>query len=415
MEKMLTRRLIAAFLASFGICAPLQAQEERSEPVIQLCTEFSGSGNLLQASVSAHRLNIRIGRPDGRTVELAKDLGDSVPVSNERGGAPIPGSPPIRCQLAASPSSKSAALAMLVKDGTLIALLDLTASKITHLIGVPAAFPIQFDLHPIGYVKDSETLALSQAHYLPTGEPEIKTLLINVDGRISPVPHSVLGPQDAEVTYSSFDFRDARVWFLCPAYSARLDRQPRCTLRSVSLLEADGPTRDIPPPPDDRVVGSGQPNLGFPSSNLAVILAERRFWLYNFADRSFHQLNLPETPHHIRWFEFPGVPKFTSDERFAALPVNMYHFPLFVEGQVPHGTKLLIVELRSLQIVETIQPVDKAELVDFAVHCDGKILTVVGNWAGKWHNFQFPTGESTEERTFQDRRSTTPQHNLRLK
>ena len=72
----------------------------------------------------------------------------------------------------------------------------------------------------------------------------------------------------------------------------------------------------------------------------------------------------------------------------------MYHFPLFVEGQVPHGTKLLIVELRSLRIVATIQPIDKAGLVDFPVHSDGKILTVVGNWGGKWRDFQFAIGGS---------------------
>lgn len=391
---MVTRLLIAAILASFGICAPLQAQEPRPEPVIQLCSEFSGSGNLLQASVSAHNLNIAVRHPDGHTVELTKELGDSVPVSNGWRGTPKPGSPLIRCQLAVSPSSKNGAVAILVKDGTVVALLDLTASKITYRLRVPDAFPIQFDVHPIGYIQGSETLALSQAHYRATGEPEIKTVLIDVDGKISPVAHSVLGPQYAEVTYSSFDFRHARVWFLCPPYSARLDRQPRCTLTSLSLLEADAPARDIPPPPDDRVVGSGQPNLGFPSPNLAVILAEKRFWLYNFVDRSFRQLNLPETPHHIRWFEFPGDPKFTSDQRFAALPVYMYHFPFFVEGQVPHGTKLLIVELRSLRIVETIQPIDKAGLVDFAVHSDGKSLTVVGNWDGKWRVFQFSTGES---------------------
>lgn len=389
----MTRLLVVAFLAIFAKCVPLEAQQLPPDPAIQLCSEFSGSGNLLVSSISAHHLKVTIRRPDGQTVELTKELGNSVPVSNPWGGTPKASSPPIACQLATSQSSKNAAIAVLVKDGTLVALLDPTASKVTHVLQVPAAFPIQFDLRPIGYINDSETLVLSQAHYLPTGEPEIKTLLINPDGTINPVAHSVLGARYTEVTNSSFNIRDARVWFLCPAYSGRIDRQPRCTLRSASLVEQDAPTRDIPPPPDDRVIGSGQPNLGFPSRDEAVVLAERRFWLYNFVTRSFRQLNLPETPHHIRWFEFPGDPKFTPDGTLAALPVNMYHLPLFVEGQVPHGTKLLIIDLRSWRIIETIQPIDKAGLVDFALHNDEKSLTVVGNWAGQWRDFHVSTAE----------------------
>jgi hypothetical protein len=275
-----------------------------------------------------------------------------------------------------------------------VELLDLTVGKITHIVRIPTAFRIQSPLHPIGFIRDSEILALSQAHYLPNGEPEISTQLINADGSITPVAHNVTGAQWTEVSPSTFDFGDARIWFLCPAYSARIDRQPRCTLTSASLLDPDAPPREIPPPPDDRVIGSGQPNLGFPTPQFAVVLAERRFWLYSFVDHSFSQLNLPETPHHMRWFEFPSTPKFSSDGMYAAVPVQMYHLPLFKEGQVPHGTKLLIIELRSLRIVQTIQPTDKRELVDFALRHDGNALTLIANWGKEWQEFRLPLSDS---------------------
>jgi hypothetical protein len=51
---------------------------------------------------------------------------------------------------------------------------------------------------------------------------------------------------------------------------------------------------------------------------------------------------------YIRWFEFPSQPKFSSDGRFGAVPVHMFHYPLFHEGQVPHGTKVVIVALPTL-------------------------------------------------------------------
>jgi hypothetical protein len=138
------------------------------------------------------------------------------------------------------------------------------------------------------------------------------------------------------------------------------------------------------------VIGSGQPNLGFPSSDVAILLAEKRFWLYNFADRSFRQLNLPETPHHIRWFEFPGQPAFSSDGRFAAVPVYMFHYPLFQEGQVPHGTKVVIIELSTLHILATIQPTGKQNIADLSLHIDGSSLTLVANWGKEWRSFNIP-------------------------
>lgn len=379
-----------------GACGLASAKGDfRGQPIIQLCTEYSGSGDLLKTSVSAHTFSTSIVRPDGQVIELAGELGDSTPASNHWGDLPNlslpPNSTPISCQLAVSKSSKIAALAIPIQGGgTLVELLDLTIGKFTHIVRIPAAFPIQFPLHPIGFIKDSDTLAISQAHYLPNGEPEISTQLINADGSITPVAHNVTGAQWTEVSYSTFDFGDARVWFLCPVYSARIDRQPRCTLTSASLLDPDAPPREIPPPPDDRVIGSGQPNLGFRTPELAVMLAERRLWLYSFVDHSFRQLNLPETPHHIRWFEFPGPPKFSSDGMYAAVPVEMYHLPLFEEGQVPHGTKLLIMELRSLRIVQTIQPTGKRALVDFALRHDGNTVTLIANWGKEWQELRFP-------------------------
>jgi hypothetical protein len=146
----------------------------------------------------------------------------------------------------------------------------------------------------------------------------------------------------------------------------------------------------MPPPPNDRVIGSGQPNLGFPSSDLAVLLAQDRLWLYSFSARSFRQMTLPETPHHIRWAEFPGQPKFSSDGRFAAVPVYMFHYPLFVEGQVPHGTKIVVVDMTTLQILQTIQPRKQESIVDFALHNDGANLTLVANWGKGWKISKIP-------------------------
>jgi hypothetical protein len=138
------------------------------------------------------------------------------------------------------------------------------------------------------------------------------------------------------------------------------------------------------------MIGAGQPHLGFPSSDVALLLAQGRIWLYHFADSSFRQTDIPETPHHIRWAEFPGGPKFSSDGGFAAVPVNMYHYPLFQEGQVPHGTKIVIVELPTLHIVDTIQPTDEHNLIDFALHDDGSGLTLQANWGKDWRSFHIP-------------------------
>lgn len=377
-------------LVSFTILCPASARQDApsGEPLLQLCSEYSPSGDLLEAAVSPHLLEISITRPTGQVVKLTDQLPDGAfPAVPARSVSP--------CQFAVSASSAGAALAVSTASGILVELLDLTAGKLTHSVRVPPRFPVQFALHPIGFIDDSQQLAVSQAHYLPSGEPEISTEIVGADGSVGSVPRDAIGPQYAKVSPSSFDFREDRVWFLCPLYSARNDRQPRCTLISASLSGASVPPREIPPPPDDRVYGSSQPSLGFPSPNIAVVLAANRFWVYNFLDRSFHQLNLPETPHYVRWFELPGQPKFSSDGCFAAVPVYMYHYPLFVEGQVSHGTKLVVVEMATLRILETFQPVDKHDMVDFALHSDGKNLKVVANWGHGWRDFQIPVSQAS--------------------
>jgi hypothetical protein len=78
------------------------------------------------------------------------------------------------------------------------------------------------------------------------------------------------------------------------------------------------------------------------------VLATDKAWVYDLSNRLFRQMNLPETPQHIRWSEWPGQPKFTSDGRFAAVPVYLFHAPLFEEGQVSHGMKLLIIDMAKL-------------------------------------------------------------------
>jgi hypothetical protein len=353
------------------------------EPVVALCTEYSDAGDLLRASVSAHAFVLSIARPSGQMVELSGSIPESATT-------PMPVRLVFPCQIAISPSSDHAALAIPTSSGLFLQLLDLSTGQLGRTVQVPPKYPVQFSWHAVGFLNGSEQLAVSQAHYLPTGEPEVSTQLVGADGAMIPDAHSVTGPTYSEVSVSTLDFRGDRVWFLCPAYSARIDRQPRCTLKSAPLREAASAALEIPPPPDDRVIGSGQPNLGFPSSDVAVVLAQDRFWLYSFSTRSFRQMDLPETPHHIRWSEFPGQPKFSADGRFAAVPVFMFHAPLFEEGQVSHGTKIVVVDMATLQILQTIQPDKQETIVDFALHNDGMNLTLVANWGRDWKISKVP-------------------------
>jgi hypothetical protein len=357
-------------------CARMHAQEGvRSEPVIQLCSEYSDAGDLITASVSAHKFSISISRPSRDIVELNGSIQDVTSVSK-------PTRLIVPCQIAISTSSDRAALAIQTGSGVFLQLFDLSTGELAQIVRLPQKFPIEFSWHRVGFINGQ--LAVSHIHYLPTGEPEVSTQLVGADGSITLAAQSVLGPTYTEVLASSFDFRGGRVWFLCPMYSARIDRQPRCTLTSAPLRKATSTPLEIPSPPNDRVIGSGQPNLGFPSSDLAILLAQDRLWLYRFSARSFLQITLPETPHHIRWAEFPGQPKFSSDGRFAAVPVYMFHYPLFEEGQVPHGTKIVIVDLATLQIRQTIQPNKQEGIVDFALHNDGANLTLAANWGNDW-------------------------------
>jgi hypothetical protein len=208
------------------------------EPVIQLCSNYSEAGDLLKASVSAHAFSISIARPSGQMVELNGSIPDIASTSAPAGQI-------VPCQIAISGSLNRAALAIQTASGFFLQLFDLSTGQLAQTARVPPKFPIQFSLHPIGFINDSGQLAVSQAHYLPSGEPEVSTQLVDADGSITPAAASVLGPKYAEVLGSSFDFRGGRVWFLCPAYSARIDRQPRCTLTSASLREAASASLEI--------------------------------------------------------------------------------------------------------------------------------------------------------------------------
>ncbi len=354
-----------------------------AEPVLQLCVNYSKAGDLLKATVSAHAFNMSIARPSGQIIELNRSIPDIASAALHQHST-------VPCQIAISGTSSNAALAISTPDGLLVQLVDLSAGLLTQLVKIPPKFPIQFSMHPLGFVSDSSQLAVSQAHYLPSGEPEVSTQLVNSDGSIAPGAHSVLGPKYSEISGSSFDFGAGRVWFLCGVYSARVDRQPRCTLTSASLSSVDLLSLQIPPPPDDRVVGSGQPELGFPSSDLAILLAQDRLWLYSFSARTFRQMNIPETPHYVRWGEFPGRPRFSSDGRFAAIPVYMFHYPFFQEGEVSHGTKIVVVDTATLQILQPIQPNKEESLIDLALHNNGADLKLVANWGKDWKAFQIP-------------------------
>jgi hypothetical protein len=373
---------------TFGIALnaehAVHAQANAPTPLIlQHCIEYSSVGDLLKATVSEQSFSISIVRWSGQTAELT----GKAPVAITR--------PQVRsfimpCQLAVSNSASQAALAIVTDNGISLQLIDLARGVLTQSVLVPKEFQIQFSIHPVGYSGDTDQLEVSQAHYLPTGEPEIATKLVSPDGTVT-ATHKAFGARYTEIYGSSFDFRNSLVWFLCPVYSARSDRQPPCTLTSASLSSSGSVTPMIPPRPGDaHVIGNGQPNLGFPSSHEVVVLATDSLWVYDLSKRSFRQMSLPETPQHIRWFESPGQPEFTADGRFAAVPVYLFHAPLFEEGSISHGTKLLIIDMAQLKILRTIQPSDKNNIVDFALSSGDKSLTLVASWGGNWQSFDIP-------------------------
>lgn len=383
--------LIFGLLGCIGFGRDLRAQSNAHE--LQRCVEYSSAGDLLEATVSEQAFSISIVRPSGQTLELT----GKAPAAVAR--------PQIRslimsCQLAVSTSASQAALAIVTDNGLSLQLIDLTRGDLTKSVLVPNEFPIQFSIHPVGYSGNSDQLEISQAHYLPAGEPEIATKLVSPDGMVT-AAHTAFGARYTEVFGSSFDFRDSLVWFLCPVYSARSDRQPPCTLTSASLSSSASATPTIPPRPGDaHVIGNGQPNLGFPSSHKVMVLTIDNLWVYDLSDQSFRQMSLPETPQHIRWEESPGQPKFTADGHFAAVPVYLFHAPLLEEGSVSHGTKLLIIDMEQLKILQTIQPSDRKNVVDFALSSGvGKSLTLVASWGGNWQSFDIPLSPKGEVKT----------------
>ncbi len=70
--------LVVLFTRSCSFCPALFGQEAASgEPLLQLCSEYSRSGDLLEAAVSSHLLNISIARPTGQVVKFTDRLPDS--------------------------------------------------------------------------------------------------------------------------------------------------------------------------------------------------------------------------------------------------------------------------------------------------------------------------------------------------
>lgn len=374
-------KLSSAFVAiviyaSSGLAAAQSIPIEKS--AMEVCTDYSDVGDLVQATISNDSYHVVITRHSGQTVELSEQH----PASATRAVS--------RCHLAISANSEKAALAFATASGVFVRLIDLSRGELAQSVEVPHVFPIQFDIYGLGFIGRSSQLAISQAHYQPTGEPEVITQRISGSGTLEPERHRATGYAYSEIYASSYDYGRDRAWFLCPPVSARLDSQPRCTLTSASLTTNDAPSLEVPPPPDDRVIGSGQPNLGSPSDDSIALLAWHRLWLYSFASRAFRQMNIPETPHHIRWFEFPEAPKFTADGRYAAIPVDMSHRSLFEEGGVFHGTKILLVDMNALSILKTIQPEHQEALIDFALRDDGDSLMLATNRGKDWQVLKIP-------------------------
>jgi hypothetical protein len=357
-------------------------------PVLQRCVEYSSAGDLLEAQVTRESFELLLTRPNGDRSELAGSTANVV-ASQPVGPVSSRTNP---CQLAISDSSEQAALAFVTDNGLSLELIDLKKDSLETHVFVPNEFPIQFSIHPIGYAVSSDQLQVSQAHYLPTGEPEIITKFVSPDGTVT-ATHKTLGAPYTEVFGSSFDFRKSLVWFFCPVYAVRWDRQPPCNLRSGSLNASAFATPTVPPRPGTghaRISGNNPSSLGFPSSNSVVVLGDDNLWAYDLNNRSFRQMRLPETPRHIRWIETPGRPQFTTDGHFAAVPVFLFHAPLFEEGQVSHGTKLLIIDMTKLEILRTIQPSDDQNVTDFALRDGGQSLTLVASWGGGWRSFDIP-------------------------
>ncbi|HEY5381730.1 MAG TPA: hypothetical protein VIJ65_05710 [Acidobacteriaceae bacterium] len=379
--------LVLAFGITFGTESVTDAQAQaNNSTVLERCVEYSNAGDLLEAQVTQQSFSILLSRPNGQRIKLTGSAAPSV-ISSAVNSRTTP------CQLGISDSSEQAALALATDKGLSLELIDLKKGSLETHVLAPKEFPIQFSIHPAGYAVGSDQLQVSQAHYLPTGEPEIVTKLISPNGTVT-ATYKTLGAPYTEVFGSSFDFRRSLVWFFCPVYAVRWDRQPPCTLRSEFLNSSASATPTIPPRPgtgDARISGNSPVSLGFPSSNDVVVLAMDNLWVYDLSNRSFRQMRLPETPRHIRWIESPGQPKFTSDGHFAAVPVFLFHAPLFEEGQVSHGTKLLIIDMAKLEILRTIQPLGNQNVTDFALRDDeGKSLTLIASWGSDWQSFDIP-------------------------
>jgi hypothetical protein len=196
----------------------VHAQANPANPqTLQRCVEYSSAGDLLEAQVTQQSFELLLTRSTGDRIELTGDISTSAPY------LPI-GSLPASCQLVVSDSSTQGALAVATDKDLNLELIDLRKGSIKQRVLVPKEFPIQFSIRPIGYLGGSDKLEVSQAHYLPAGEPEVVTKLISPDGTVT--AGKALGAPYTEVFESSFDFRNGLVWFFCPVYAARWDQQP---------------------------------------------------------------------------------------------------------------------------------------------------------------------------------------------
>ncbi len=151
-----------------------------------------------------------------------------------------------KCHLAISANSENAAIAFATASGIFVRLIDLSRGEFAQSVEVPRVFPIQFDIYGLGFIGHTSQLAISQSHYRPTGEPEIITQQVSSSGILEQHRHRATGYAYSEVYASSYDYGRDRVWLLCPPVSARIDRQPRCTLTSASLTSNDEPALEVP-------------------------------------------------------------------------------------------------------------------------------------------------------------------------
>ena len=165
------RQIYCVLLAFFisGYYAAVRAEGPQHDGLVrQLCVGYSNAGDLVKASVVGDSFSITIAHANDETGELTGHIPDEPELFQQPGWVQA-------CHLAISPDSSDAALAFQRKNNIVVELINLRTGKLTHSVLIPNQFPIRFSLPPIGYIKGSGALVVSQAHYLATGEPEVAT------------------------------------------------------------------------------------------------------------------------------------------------------------------------------------------------------------------------------------------------